>query len=173
MMNQLFVVAVALANLAAPALAEDLPSDADLTACLGGKKAWTPTVFAKLKEKMTPAEAAKVLPGADQVSKFGFVTVKAEGCNGAAEFELYFAKDKKTQEPTSLQAARIIFSPSVSTDETFYLRLVKVLEAKYGKVKKQSEIDNKLITWVNRKFKTAQLSRKPGKKDQLQLNVRI
>jgi hypothetical protein len=149
--------------LLAPALARaDVPTEADLVACIGGKKSpWTPTVAAKLKDKMTPEEAGKVFPGAEKVSKFGFVTVKLEGCVGATELELYFAKDKVTKVPTELQSVRIQFDGALTANAEFYSLLVKVLEAKYGKVKKPESIEKKLITWVNPKFRTAQLTVKP------------
>lgn len=149
------------------------PSEADLVSCLGTKKAWTPTVFAKLKEKMSPAEAAQVLPGADQVSKYGFATVKADGCAGAAEFELYFAKNKKT-EAFELRKATILFTPTVSADAAFYASLVKVTTAKYGKIKRADEVTKKLITWANRKFKIAQVHNKPQRSgDTLALSVTL
>jgi len=157
-----------------PTLAHaDAPSEADLAACIGNKKSWTPSVFAKLKPKMSPADAATVLPGADQVSKYGFVTVKADGCNGAAEFELYFAKNKKT-DAFELSRATILFDSKVSADDAFYATLVKVTSAKYGKVKKPDEVTKKLITWVNRKFKLAQVSNKPTRDgSMLQLSVSL
>lgn len=154
----------------------EAPSEADLTACVGKKKAvWSPTPFAKLKKGMTPPEVAKVLPGADQVSQYGFVKVKAEGCAGASEFELYFARDKKTQQPTQLQSVRILFDAAHTDDPAFYDRLVKVLVAKYGRVRKKEQIEKKLITWVNRKFKLAQLSVKSNFRggSQYQLNVSL
>lgn len=160
--------------LALPTLAyADVPSQADLSACIGNKKSWTPTVFSKLKPKMSPADAAAVLPGADQVSKYGFVTVKADNCTGAAEFELYFAKNKKT-EAFELSRATILFDSKVSADDAFYASLVKVTSAKYGKIRKPDEVEKKLITWVNRKFKIAQVSNKPNRDgSMLQLSVSL
>jgi len=151
----------------------DAPSEADLAACFGGKKSWTPTALAKLKPKMSPAAAAAVLPGADQVSQYGFVTVKPDGCAGAAEFELYFAKNKKT-DAFELSRATILFDSKTSADEAFYASLVKITSAKYGRIKKQEEVTKKLITWVNRSFKIAQLSNKPTRDGRmLQLSVSL
>lgn len=158
MSSHLVRIALAVALLAPATAVAEAPSEADLKACVGGKASWTPTVLSKLKAKMTPEQVAKVLPGADQVSKYGFVKVPAAGCAGATEFELYFAKDKKTQQPTQLQSVRILFDSALSTDEAFYDRLVKVLTVKYGRIRKKEQVEKKLITWVNRRFKIAQLS---------------
>lgn len=171
-MKLLFVLALVLA----PAVAHaDVPTEADLVACIGGKKSpWTPTAVAKLKDKMTPEEAAKVFPGADKVSPYGFVTVKLEGCVGASEAELYFAKDKVTKVPTSLQSVRIRFDADLTANAEFYSVLVKVLEAKYGKIKKPEQIEKKLITWASPKFKIAQLTVKPERPvGRFQLDTRL
>ncbi len=168
------LLTVAILAVSVPSLARaDVPSEADLATCLGTKKSWTPTVFAKLKPKMSPADAGAVLAGADQVSQFGFVTVKADNCSGAAEFELYFAKNKKT-EAFELSRASILFDSSVSADEAFYASLVNVTTKKYGKIRKADDVSKKLITWVNRKFKIAQVSSK-RKRDgaMLQLSVSL
>lgn len=139
----------------------DAPSDADLKACLGPAKSWTPTVFSKLKAKMSPDAVAKEFPGADKVSQYGFVTLAADKCAGAKQFEFYFAKNKKTQ-AFELSRVTLKFDPALSTDAGFYDALVKATSAKYGKIKKQEEIQKKLITWVNSQFKTAQLTEMPG-----------
>jgi hypothetical protein len=168
------ISAFVLAALLVPSIAQaDVPTEADLKSCIGDKKTWTPTVFAKLKGKMSPEAAAAVLPGADQVSKYGFVTIKADNCAGAAEYELYFMENKKTQ-ARELSRATILFQADASADDTFYQSLVKVTSAKFGKIRKKDEVEKKLITWVNRKFKTAQVSKKPARSgDMLQLSVSL
>lgn len=162
------ITGAALAALVALQVTAAQAAEADLTKVIGTKKdGWTPVAFAKLKKGMTPAEVAKLFPGADKVSKFGFVTV-ASSSPVAPELEFYFAKDKKTNEPTELRSAKIHFAASVVYEE-----LVKVCEAKFGKVKKQEEIEKKLITWIGPHFRSAQLMQNALKENRFVLDTRF
>lgn len=170
---------VALALALAPGLASAqegaAPSEADLLKSIGTKKdGWSPVVTKKLKAKMTPEETAKIFPGADKVSEFGFVEVPAEGAPGLAKIKFYFAKDKKTNKPTNLQSVTLIYDSKLTEAPGFYDALVKVTQAKYGKIKKKEMIEKKLITWVGPRFKIAQLSKFPERGgDVFQLNVSL
>jgi hypothetical protein len=55
-----------------------------------------------------------------------------------------------------------MFDPKLTAAPGFWESLVKVTEAKYGKIKDKKQVEKKLVTWVNRKFKIAQLSKFPG-----------
>jgi hypothetical protein len=97
---------------------------------------------------MTPEEAAKVLPGADKVDKYGFAKVKAKDCVGAKTFVLFYMKDKATQKPTTLASARIEFDPALSSNADFYKALQEVLVIKYGPIKGgDKDIERRILTW--------------------------
>jgi len=102
------------------------PKDAkgvDLAKLLGTKAdGWTVPPFAKLKEDMTPAEAGKVLPGAEKVDEFGFSEIKKSDVKGVAMYKLSFL-DKK------LKFATIMFDPAL-TAEPFWVALASHLKDK-------------------------------------------
>lgn len=172
-MHKLLLVPVLALFVAATAVAQT-PTEADLVRVIGTKKdGWAPVAFAKLKAKMTPADVAKDFPGADKVSKFGFVKLPAKGAAGVREYELYFAKDKATQIPTELQSVKIIFDPKLTDAAGFWDTLLKVCVAKYGPAKPE-QVEKRLVTWIGPRFKPAQLVKFPERGGAvLQLQVSI
>ena len=70
------------------------PKDAkgvDLAKLLGTKAdGWSVPPFAKLKEDMTPAEAGKILPGAEKIDEFGFAEIKKSDVKGVALYKLSY-----------------------------------------------------------------------------------
>ena len=154
---------VALALLVLPAAARaQAPSDKDLLESIGTKKdGWGPVMAKGLKAKMTPEQAGKVFPGAEKVSKFGFVDLPVEGKPGVVKLKFYFAKPKGSDKPTNLSKVTLIFDPKLTSDESFWKALVDTCQAKYGKIKDKKQVDKKLITWVGKKFKIAQLTKFP------------
>lgn len=135
------------------AKAEDIK--VDLVAILGTKKdGWSPKLIGGLKRGMKPDEAAKVFPGADKVSKFGFAEVPIEGQPGLDGLKLYFAKDKDGV-PSELQSVKLQFSPALNND-TFWAELSKACIERYGKAD-DKELEKRLVTWVGPKSGMAQL----------------
>ncbi len=127
----------------------------DLPAILGTKKdGFAPKVLSGLKRGMKPDEAAKVVPGAEKVSKFGFVEVPVQGHPGLEGLKLYFAKDKDGV-PNELQSVQLQFSPALNND-AFWGELSKACIERYGKAD-DKEIQKRLITWVGPKSGMAQL----------------
>jgi hypothetical protein len=127
----------------------------DLVAIIGTKQdGWAPPAFAKLKGGMTPAEAGKVMAGAENFSEFGFAEIKVTDVPGVVQYELYYAeKENKARE---LHSAKIQFDPKLK-GAALWDALVKQTQEKYGKVK-QEDIDKKILTWVGPGFVTAQLT---------------
>ncbi|MFT3698527.1 MAG: hypothetical protein QM831_35610 [Kofleriaceae bacterium] len=132
------------------------PTNDELEACLGKDAGFAPALSA-FKRGMTTDEANAVWDGAGKVDKYGFSTVKAKGCVGAAQFKLYFQKDAKTG-VVGLYSAAIDWDKALTTNKDFYQRLVAVLTAKFGEVKDPKAIDKKLVTWVTNDFSIIQLT---------------
>jgi hypothetical protein len=128
----------------------------DLAAILGTKKdGWSPKVISGLKRGMKPEEAAKVFPGADKVSEFGFVEIPIEGHPGLEEIRLYFKKNDGV--PNELQSVKLGFHPAYKTD-AFWDELSKACIERYGKAD-DKELEKRLITWVGPKSGMAQLTK--------------
>ena len=142
----------------ATARAAPVPLDGTQWAKVFGTSAagWNPTVIGALRDGMTPAEAAKVMPGADKVSKHGFAKLTVNDAPGVLNMELYFRKAKDGGDRT-LGSVKLVLDPRVEKDEAVYAALIQVLEAKYGKVKKADSIAEKKVTWVAKGGRSAQL----------------
>src|SRR5262249_26058330 len=117
----------------------------DLGAVLGGKAdGWSPKYIASLKQGMSPADAAKVFPGADQISKFGFSTVPVKDTPGLSELEFYFADYNKSGS-LELRSVKLIFANTLDSKE-FFQELVDACVPKYGKAK-PADVEKQLVTW--------------------------
>ncbi|MDY7015281.1 MAG: hypothetical protein SVX43_17120 [Cyanobacteriota bacterium] len=131
----------------------------DIAGIIGTKEeGWMPKVLAdkNLKENMTPEETGQAIPGAEEVSEFGFSEAKVEGVPGLQKYEFYFEKDD-SGEPTQLKNVKLIFDPALNSKIT-YEELAKILEVKYGEVKPE-DIEQEIVTWVGPSFSTAQLTK--------------
>ena len=118
----------------------------DLAAIFGTQAdGFTPRVFAKLKEDMSPEEAGKIIAGSDKVNEFGFAEIKTGVPAGVKQLTLNF-QDKK------LKFAEILFPKSVSND-AFWDKLVAHLKAKLAPVEmKELEPGQKNMMWIGPGF---------------------
>jgi hypothetical protein len=147
--------------------------EVDLVALFGTDKAeWIPQFLAdkNLKGGMTPEEVGQVIPGAEDVSEFGFSDVDVKDIPGVTRYTLYYAKDDGGQ-PTQLQSFKITFDPNLKNDE-FYQQLVDALAAKYGDYKPE-DFEKKMITWVNSDFNSAQLTEGLSNDEGYQFDFRV
>ncbi len=165
---------IATMGIVCSAWAAKAPDQIMLKKAIGTRaQGWLPKALSKLKAKMTPEQVDKLFSGAGKISRFGFSNVPFTDIPGATSLKFYFAKDRKTKQPTQLKSVTVMFDPQLTEADGFYDQLVKVLVAKYGRAKK-GMVEKKLITWVNRRFKTAQLSLFPsrmGKYFQLRVSL--
>jgi hypothetical protein len=104
---------------------------------------WILPPFAKLKEGMTPAEAGRVLRGAEKIDKFGFAEIKVTDVKGVASYYLSFLDDKGKKK---LTFAAIRFDPRL-TDEPFWNALADHLKRKLGSDVKDD--GKKHLMWIN------------------------
>lgn len=142
-----------------------------LKAILGTQQeGWLPKVLAGkgLKKGLTPAATGKIIPGAEQVSEFGFSKVAVQNTTALKQYEFYFAKDS-TGKPTQLQAVKLQFDPALNQA---YPDLVKVLSDKYGAVKPE-DVQKEIIVWVGPEFVTAQLTKQVTDFGGYELNVSL
>jgi hypothetical protein len=106
------------------------PKDAkgvDLAKLLGTKAdGWTIPAFAKLKEDMTPAEAGKIIPGAEKIDSYGFSEVKKSDVKGVATYKFSYLDEGGKK---ALKFATIEFDPKL-TDEPFWVALASHLKEK-------------------------------------------
>lgn len=129
----------------------------EFTAVLGTRQdGWLPKVLAGkgLKQGLTPAAVGKIIPGAEQVSEYGFSKVAVSNIPTLKQYEFYYAKDSSGK-PTQLQAVKLQFDPALNQT---YPDLVKVLSNKYGAVKPE-DVERQSIVWVGPEFVTAQLTK--------------
>lgn len=131
---------------------------------------WLPKVFAGkgLKKGLTPAAAGKIIPGAEQVSEFGFSKVAVSNIPALRQYEFYYAKDSSGK-PTQLEAVKLHFDPAMNQT---YPDLVKVLSSKYGAVKPEDE-KRQIVTWIGPEFVTAQLTKQVTDFGGYELNVSL
>ena len=133
-------------------------ASADWAGLLGAADdGWTPALIRDLAGGMTPAEAGKVLPGAEKASKYGIAKVKVKDKKGVQAIELSYLEDRENNNARVLRFAQIVIAPSVNRDKEEYQKLVDALIHKYGPVKQPEDIEKKQITWMNKNFKSAQL----------------
>lgn len=137
------------------------------TAILGSKvDGWLPKVLAGkgLKAGLTPAQTAKIIPGADKVSEFGYSKVAVNNIPGLKQYEFYYDKASGSLKLTSVKLA---FDPALNEA---YNDLVKVAAAKYGQPKPE-EVQQQIISWVGPEFVTAQLTKQATDFGGYELNV--
>lgn len=141
------------------------------TAIMGTQQdGWLPKVLAGkgLKQGLTPAAAGKIIPGAEQVSEYGFSKVIVSNIPALKQYEFYYAKDSSGK-PTQLQAVKLQFDPALNQA---YPDLVKVLSSKYGAVKPE-DVEQQSIVWVGPEFVTAQLTKQVTDFGGYELNVSL
>ncbi len=141
------------------------------TAIVGTQQdGWLPRVLAGkgLKKGLTPAAAGKIIPGAEQVSEYGFSKVRVRNISGLKQYEFYYAKDDSGK-PTKLEAVKLQFDPTLNQA---YPDLVKVLASKYGAVKPE-DVKQQTIVWVGPEFVTAQLTKQVTDLGAYELNVSL
>ena len=135
---------------------------------------WLPKIIAGkgLKRDMNPEEASKILPGAEDVSQFGFSEVKVNDVPGLQGYELYFAKND-AGEPKKLQAIKLAFDPDLK-DQLSFEEAAKEISKKYGEYK-EVESDGKITSylWIGPKFASASLDNFGGDFEGYELNVRL
>lgn len=146
-----------------------------IAAIVGTKQdGWLPKVIAGkgLKRDMNPEEASKILPGAEEVSQFGFSEVKVNDVPGLQGYELYFAKND-AGEPKKLQAIKLAFDPDLK-DQLSFEEAAKEISKKYGEYK-EVESDGKITSylWIGPKFASASLDNFGGDFEGYELNVRL
>jgi hypothetical protein len=126
----------------------------DLASLLGtNADGFAPLVFAKLKEGMSPAEAAKLFPGGDVVDEYGFAEIKSGVPAGVALFELSYQESKLT-------FASIVFTKAIS-DDAFWAKLVAHLQKKLLPVEmKELEPGKKSVMWIGPGFHSITLGPK-------------
>lgn len=126
----------------------------DLTALFGTQSdGFAPRIFAKLKEDMSPEEAAKIIPGADKLNDFGFAEIKTGLPAGVRHMTLNFQERK-------LKFAEIVFPKSIS-DDAFWNKLVAHLKTKLAPVEmKELEPGKKRMMWIGPGFHSITLGEK-------------
>jgi|GEM_PF-4915248 len=142
-----------------PSETEAGAEEIDLSAIIGTKaEGWMPKALAdyKLKEDMTPEEAAKEIAGAEAISEFGFSEVKVEDVPGIQKYEFYFAKDDSGK-PTQLKNVTLVFDPALKSKVSFE-EMAKALSEKYGEVE-PDEIEKGIVTWSGPSLSIAQLTK--------------
>lgn len=143
----------------------------ELTAILGTQAdGWLPKVLAQqgLERGLTPAATGKIIPGAEQVSNYGFSKVKVNTIPGLKQYEFYYAQDSSGK-PTKLEAVKLHFDPALNSA---YPDLVKVLSDKYGAVKPE-DLKQQTLVWVGPGFVTAQLTKQVTDFGGYELNVSL
>ncbi|MBW4662516.1 MAG: hypothetical protein KME15_28050 [Drouetiella hepatica Uher 2000/2452] len=136
---------------------------------LGTKQdGWLPKVIAGrgLKKGLTPAMAGKIIPGAEQVSEFGFSKVAVQNVPGLKQYEFYYAKNG---EAAQLESVKLQFDPNLNEA---YADLVEVATQKYGAAKPE-DIEQQAIVWVGSDFVTAQLTKPLTSFDGYVLNISL
>ena len=131
---------------------------------------WLPKVLTGkgLKKGLTPAATGKIIPGAEQVSEFGFSKVAVQKVPGLKQYEFYYAKDSSGK-PTQLQSVKLQFDPALNQA---YPDLVNVLSGKYGAVQPE-DVQKEIIVWVGPEFVTAQLTKQVTAFGGYELNVSL
>ncbi|NES72215.1 MAG: hypothetical protein F6K24_46990, partial [Okeania sp. SIO2D1] len=132
----------------------------NLSEIIGTKEdGWLPKPIAQkdLTRDMSPEEAGKILPGAEEVSEFGFSEVKEGDVPGLEGYELYFAKNDAGV-PAKLQTVTLILDPSIKDELTFEEAAKEVAE-KYGEYE-EIVVDDKITSylWIGPKFASTSLS---------------
>lgn len=123
----------------------------DLDALLGSKAdGFSPAVFVKLKAGMSPAQAAKIMPGGDKVDEFGFSEIRPKDAPGVHHYKLSYQDGKLT-------FAEIIFDESVSND-AFWEKLVAHLKKKLDPIEmKELGTSTKSVMWIGPTFNSITL----------------
>jgi hypothetical protein len=138
---------------------------------IGAKQdGWLPKVLADrgLKRGLTPTAVGKIIPGAEQVSEFGFSKVAVHNIPSLKQYEFYYAKDSSGN-ASQLESVRLQFEPDMSA---FYSDLVEVASNKYGAAKPE-DVKQQTIVWVGPDFVTAQLTKPVTNFDGYELNVSL
>ncbi len=140
-------------------------SSIDLPAIFGTvKDGWLPKVLNPfdLKRGMSPEDVGKKIPGAEQISKFGFSEVPVKDVPGIDQYKFSFQEDKATGE-RGLYSVTLIFDPALKS-EVPYDTVAEALVPKYGEIKPGS-LEKKIVTWIGPKFASAQLTTGRGNFD--------
>ncbi|NJK28419.1 MAG: hypothetical protein HC925_08080 [Coleofasciculaceae cyanobacterium SM2_3_26] len=148
-------------------------SEVDLSQIIGTKEeGWLPKVLMdkNLKDGMTPEEAGKLVPGAEEVDDFGFSEVAVEDVPGLQRYKFYFAKDDSGK-PTQLQSVTLIFSPDLNSKIAFK-ELAEAFAAKYGEIE-ASELEEEIVTWIGPGFASAQLTKGFNEFEGYEFDIRL
>jgi hypothetical protein len=140
-------------------------------AILGTKQdGWLPKVLAGkgLKKGLAPAVTGKIIPGAEQVSEFGFSKVAVQNIPGLKQYEFYYAKDSSGV-ASQLESVKLQFEPDLNES---YADLVEVAAKKYGAAKPE-DVEQQAIVWVGSDFVTAQLTKPLTSFDGYELNISL
>jgi hypothetical protein len=125
----------------------------DLAALIGPRgDGWAPKLLAAFESDMTPADAGKLMPGAEKIDEFGISKVTRKDLAGVSRIEFHFLDDKKTKK-WGLHSIEILFSPSLK-QAAFYDYLLKVTSNKYGAAP-PADVAKKLVLWMNSDFASA------------------
>ncbi|MBI4784559.1 MAG: hypothetical protein HY785_25080 [Oscillatoriophycideae cyanobacterium NC_groundwater_1537_Pr4_S-0.65um_50_18] len=132
------------------------------------QEGWLPKVLAGrgLKKGLTPAATGKIIPGAEQVSEFGFSKVAVQDIPGLKQYEFYYAGNG---EAAQLESVKLQFDPNMNED---YSDLVEATTQKYGAAKPE-DIEQQAIVWVGSNFVTAQLTKPLTSFDGYELNISL
>lgn len=150
--------------------AKDNPKE-QFAAMIGTQQdGWLPKVLAGkgLKKGLTPAATGAIIPGAEQVSEFGFSKVTVSDVPGLKQYEFYYAADDSGK-PARLEAVKLHFDPALNSA---YPDLVNVLSDKYGAVQPE-DVEKEMIVWVGPGFVTAQLTKQVTDFGGYELNVSL
>ena len=124
---------------------------------LGEKGTAVPAALAKAKRDMSPEEAGKIYPGAEQVSKYGFAYAAVKDIPGVVKLKFSF-QPNKTSKQLELKFVSLELDPAILNDKARWDDLLAALVVKYGPVKKPEMIEKKIITWVAQR-KVVQLAK--------------
>ncbi|HEY9627906.1 MAG TPA: hypothetical protein V6C84_11440 [Coleofasciculaceae cyanobacterium] len=132
------------------------------------QEGWLPKVLASkgLKKGLTPAATGKIIPGAEQVSEFGFSKVAVQDIPGLKHYEFYYAGNG---EAAQLESVKLQFDPNLNKA---YSDLVEATTQKYGAAKPE-DIEQQTIVWIGSDFVTAQLTKPLTSFDGYELNISL
>jgi hypothetical protein len=121
-----------------------------------------------LKQGLSPAQAGKIIPGAEKVSEYGFSKISVSNVPGLKRYEFYYGNDSSGK-LAPLQSVKLEFDPAMNKA---YPDLVKVLTSKYGDASPE-DVKKEMIVWVNSDLLTAQLTKPLAEFGGYQLNLSL
>lgn len=118
----------------------DLP---DFEPLIGTRdEGFAPRWALRLKRGLTPAEAGKILPGAERVSEFGFAEVRLREPKGLAWVKLYFTDGGK-----SLASVTMYLEPRLNGPDTWRALRQAAID-KWGPLRKEDP-GKHLLLWFD------------------------